>query len=317
MVRENKASWKANYFTKVVTYLDEYPKCFIVGADNVGSKQMQQIRISLRGLAVVLMGKNTMMRKAIRGHLENNQALERLLPHIRGNVGFVFTKLDLNEVREKLLENKVRAPARPGAIAPCPVIIPAQNTGLGPEKTSFFQALSIPTKISKGTIEIINDVPILKPGDKVGASEATLLNMLNISPFSYGLVIEQVYDSGSIFSPNILDIKPEDLRSKFQQGVANVAALSLAIGYPTIASAPHSIANGFKNLLAIAAVTDVEFKQAETVKEFLKDPSKFVAAAAATAPAASAAAPAAAKAEAKKEESEPESDDDMGFGLFD
>ncbi|XP_070490005.1 large ribosomal subunit protein uL10 [Chironomus tepperi] len=315
MVRENKATWKANYFTKVVTYLDEYPKCFIVGADNVGSKQMQQIRISLRGLAVVLMGKNTMMRKAIRGHLENNQALERLLPHIRGNVGFVFTKLDLNEVREKLLENKVRAPARPGAIAPCPVIIPAQNTGLGPEKTSFFQALSIPTKISKGTIEIINDVPILKPGDKVGASEATLLNMLNISPFSYGLVIEQVYDSGSIFSPNILDIKPEDLRTKFQQGVANVAALSLAIGYPTIASAPHSIANGFKNLLAIAAVTEVEFKQAETVKEFLKDPSKFVAAAAVAAPAA-AAAPAA-KAEAKKEESEPESDDDMGFGLFD
>lgn len=315
MVRENKAQWKANYFLKVVTYLDEYPKCFIVGADNVGSKQMQQIRISLRGLAVVLMGKNTMMRKAIRGHLENNQALEKLLPYIKGNVGFVFTKGDLNEVREKLLLNKVRAPARPGAIAPCPVIIPAQNTGLGPEKTSFFQALSIPTKISKGTIEIINDVPILKPGDKVGASEATLLNMLNISPFSYGLAIEQVYDSGSIFSPNILDIKPEDLRAKFQSGVANVAALSLAIGYPTIASAPHSIANGFKNLLAIAAATDVTFKQAETVKEFLKDPSKFVAAAAASAPAAAAPAK---KEEAKKVESEPESeDDDMGFGLFD
>lgn len=315
MVRENKAAWKSNYFAKVVTYLDEYPKCFIVGADNVGSKQMQQIRISLRGCAVVLMGKNTMMRKAIRGHLENNQALDKILPHIRGNVGFVFTKGDLNEVRDKLLQNKVRAPARAGAIAPLHVIIPAQNTGLGPEKTSFFQALSIPTKISKGTIEIINDVPILKPGDKVGASEATLLNMLNISPFSYGLQIEQVYDSGSIFSPNILDIKPEDLRAKFQQGVANVAALSLAIGYPTIASAPHSIANGFKNLLAIAAVTEVEFKQAETVKEFLKDPSKFVAAAVTAAPAASA--PAAAKAEAKKEESEPESDDDMGFGLFD
>lgn len=315
MVRENKATWKANYFLKVVTYLDDYPKCFIVGADNVGSKQMQQIRISLRGLAVVLMGKNTMMRKAIRGHLENNQALERILPYIRGNVGFVFTKGDLNEVREKLLLNKVRAPARAGAIAPLHVVIPAQNTGLGPEKTSFFQALSIPTKISKGTIEIINDVPILKPGDKVGASEATLLNMLNISPFSYGLMIEQVYDSGSIFSPNILDIKPEDLRAKFQAGVANVAALSLAIGYPTIASAPHSIANGFKNLLAIAASTEVSFKEAETVKEFLKDPSKFAAVAAASAPAA-AAAPAAKKEEAK-EESEHESDDDMGFGLFD
>lgn len=275
---------------------------------------MQSIRMSLRGTAVVLMGKNTMMRKAIRGHIENNAALDKILPHIRGNVGFVFTKGDLGEVRDKLVDSKVRAPARAGAIAPCPVVIPAQNTGLGPEKTSFFQALSIPTKISKGTIEIINDVPILKIGDKVGASEATLLNMLNISPFSYGLLIEQVYDSGSIFSPDILDIKPEDLRAKFQQGVANVAAVSLSIGYPTLASVPHSIANGFKNLLALAAVTDVDFKEAKTIKEYIKDPSKFVAAAATSvAPAAAAATPA-----AKKEESEAEEeDDDMGFGLFD
>jgi len=316
MGREDKATWKANYFTKIVQLLDDYPKCFIVGADNVGSKQMQQIRMSLRGTAVVLMGKNTMMRKAIRGHLERNPALEKLLAHIKGNVGFVFTRGDLVDVRDKLLENKVKAPARAGAIAPCPVIIPAQNTGLGPEKTSFFQALSIPTKISKGTIEIINDVHILKEGDKVGPSEATLLNMLNISPFNYGLIVEMVYDSGTIFEPKILDIKPEDLRVKFMEGVSRLAAVCLSIGYPTVASVPHSIVNGFKNLLAVAAVTDVTFKEAETVKEFLKDPSKFAAAAAAAAPAAAAEAPKADKKEEKKEESE-EEDEDMGFGLFD
>ncbi|XP_059469895.1 large ribosomal subunit protein uL10 [Neocloeon triangulifer] len=316
MGREDKATWKANYFTKLITLLDDYPKCFIVGADNVGSKQMQQIRMSLRGHAHVLMGKNTMMRKAIRGHLEHNPNLEKLLPYIRGNVGFVFTRGDLVEVRDKLLENKVRAPARNGAIAPCPVVIPAQNTGLGPEKTSFFQALSIPTKISKGTIEIINDVHILKEGDKVGASEATLLNMLNISPFSYGLLVEMVYDSGTIFEPKILDIKPEDLRVKFMEGVRNIASVCLSISYPTLASAPHSVVNGFKNLLAIAAATEIEFKEATTVKEFLKDPSKFIAAVATSTPAATAAAPAAAAKEEKKEESEA-SDDDMGFGLFD
>jgi large subunit ribosomal protein LP0 len=314
MGREDKTTWKSNYFTKLIQLLEEYPKCFIVGADNVGSKQMQHIRISNRGIAVVLMGKNTMMRKAIKGHLESNPALEKVLPHIKGNVGFVFTRGDLVEVRDKLLENKVRAPARAGAIAPLSVIIPAQNTGLPPEKTSFFQALSIPTKISKGTIEIVNDVNILKPGDKVGASEATLLNMLNISPFSYGLQVEQVYDSGTIFAPAILDIKPEDLIERFLAGVANLASVCLSIGYPTVASAPHSIANGFKNLLAIAAVTDVDFKEAATIKEFIKDPSKFAAAAPA------AAAPAAAAPEAKKEEKKEESeeeDDDMGFSLFD
>ena len=313
MVREDKTTWKANYFLKITELLDEFPRCFLVCVDNVGSKQMQQIRIALRGHAEVLMGKNTMMRKAIRSHLDANPALEKLLPHLKGNVGFVFTKGDLAEVRTVIQTNRVAAPAKAGAIAPLDVIVTARNTGLGPEKTSFFQALSIPTKIARGTIEILNDVKLIKAGDKVGASEATLLNMLGISPFTYGLAIVQVYDSGTVFEPAMLDITDDDLRARFMTGVTNVASVSLAIGYPTVASVPHSIINGFKNLLAIAAATDIDFKEAETVKEFLKDPSKFAVAAVAAAPVAEA--PAAK--EEVKEESEEGSDDDMGFGLFD
>jgi len=278
-----------------------------------GSKQMQEIRIALRGKAIVLMGKNTMMRKAIRGHLEKNPDLERLLPFIKMNVGFVFTKEDLIEVRDMLLANKVRAPAKAGALAPLDVVVPAQNTGMGPEKTSFFQALQIPTKITKGTIEITGDVALITAGDRVGMSEATLLNMLKISPFTYGLVVQKVYDSGSVFDPEILDITDDDLKAKFMAGVANVAALSLAMSYPTIASVPHSVVNGMKNLLAVAAVTDITFKEAEMLKEFLADPSKFAAAA----PVAAAAAPAAAAAAKAPEPESEEEDDDMGFGLFD
>ncbi|CAM4546935.1 hypothetical protein PO909_026698 [Leuciscus waleckii] len=316
MPREDRATWKSNYFLKIIQLLDDFPKCFIVGADNVGSKQMQTIRLSLRGKAVVLMGKNTMMRKAIRGHLENNPALERLLPHIRGNVGFVFTKEDLPEVRDLLLANKVPAAARAGAIAPCEVTVPAQNTGLGPEKTSFFQALGITTKISRGTIEILSDVQLIKPGDKVGASEATLLNMLNISPFSYGLIIQQVYDNGSVYSPEVLDITEDALHQRFLEGVRNIASVCLQIGYPTLASIPHSIINAYKRVLAVAVETDYSFPMAEKVKAFLADPTAFAVAAPVASAAVEKAAAPAAKVEAPKEESE-ESDEDMGFGLFD
>jgi len=267
-----------------------------------------------------MMGKNTMMRKTIRGQIAKNSNLEKLLPHVYENIGFVFTKEDLATIRDKLLENKVAAPARAGAIAPVDVTIPAQVTNLGPEKTSFFQALQIPTKITRGTIEIINDVHLIKVGDKVGPSEAALLNMLGISPFSYGLIIRQVYDAGSCFQPSILDIRPDDLRAKFSLGVQRLAAFSLGINYPNQASAPHLIMGGFKRLLALAADTDVEFEQAKTLKEYLKDPSKFAAAAATSAPVAPAGGK---KEEAKKEESakkaaEPESDSDMegGFDMF-
>jgi len=318
MVREDKTAWKSNYFVKLLKLFEEYPKCFIVGVDNVGSRQMQKIRVSLRGHAELLMGKNTMIRKAIRGHVSKNPALEKLMPYIVGNVGFVFTKEDLSDVKDKILENKVAAPAKAGALAPVDVVLPAQNTGLGPEKTSFFQALSIPTKISRGTIEILNPVNLIKSGDKVGASEATLLNMLNISPFTYGLILQMVYDNGSIFEPRVLDITSADLRAKYLEGVRVVASLALAINYPCRASVPHSLVNGLKNLLSIAAETEVTFKEAEKMKEFLKDPSKFAASipAAAASPAAGAAKPAAAKKEPEKKE-ESESDEDMGLGLFD
>nr|Q9PV90.1 RecName: Full=Large ribosomal subunit protein uL10; AltName: Full=60S acidic ribosomal protein P0; AltName: Full=60S ribosomal protein L10E [Danio rerio]AAD54776.1 acidic ribosomal phophoprotein P0 [Danio rerio] len=319
MPREDRATWKSNYFLKIIQLLDDFPKCFIVGADNVGSKQMQTIRLSLRGKAVVLMGKNTMMRKAIRGHLENNPALERLLPHIRGNVGFVFTKEDLTEVRDLLLANKVPAAARAGAIAPCEVTVPAQNTGLGPEKTSFFQALGITTKISRGTIEILSDVQLIKPGDKVGASEATLLNMLNmlnISPFSYGLIIQQVYDNGSVYSPEVLDITEDALHKRFLKGVRNIASVCLQIGYPTLASIPHTIINGYKRVLAVTVETDYTFPLAEKVKAYLADPTAFAVAAPVAAATEQKSAAPAAKEEAPKEDSE-ESDEDMGFGLFD
>jgi len=284
MVRADKAQWKSEYFLKLVQLFEEYPKFFVVNADNVGSKQMQQIRTSLRGHAVVLMGKNTMIRKAILGHLPQNPKLEQILPHIVGNVGFVFTKEDLGEVRDLLLNNKVKAPARAGAIAPLDVTVPAQNTGLGPEKTSFFQALNIPTKITKGTIEIVADVKLIKEGDKVGMSDSTLLNMLGISPFTYGLVIQKVYDSGTVFDPSIFDITDDDVKARFMTGVRNVAAVSLKVGYPNIASVPHSIVNGMKKCMAVAAVTDITFKEAEMMKEFIADPSKFTTAT--TAPAA-------------------------------
>jgi len=315
MVREDRTAWKTSYFQRIEKLIEEYPTCFVVSADNVGSKQMQQIRIALRGKGEVLMGKNTMMRKAIRGQLSKNPSLEKLLPCIVGNIGFVFTNEDLCEVRDIILSNKKEAPAKSGAIAPLDVFVPGGNTGQGPEKTSFFQALAIPTKITKGTIEILSDIHLIKKDEKVGASEAALLQMLNIKPFHYGLVVSQVYDNGAVFSPEILDITDDDILKKFTSGISNIAAASLAIGYPTVASVPHSVVNGFRNVAAVCLEADIDIPQVAAIKEYLADPSKFAVAAAPTD------APAAAeekKEEAKKEsESESGSDDDMGFGLFD
>ncbi|KAB2063975.1 hypothetical protein ES319_A10G256800v1 [Gossypium barbadense] len=319
-VKPSKAEKKIAYDAKLCQLLDEYTQILIAAADNVGSNQLQNIRKGLRGDSVVLMGKNTMMKRSVRMHAEKtgNQAFLNLIPLLQGNVGLIFTKGDLKEVSEEVAKYKVGAPARVGLVAPIDVVVPPGNTGLDPSQTSFFQVLNIPTKINKGTVEIITPVELIKKGDKVGSSEAALLAKLGIRPFSYGLVVLSVYDNGSVFSPEVLDLTEDDLIEKFATGVSMVTALSLAISYPTLAAAPHMFINGYKNVLAVAVATEYSFPQADKVKEYLADPSKFAVAAAPVAGGGGGAAPAAAPAEEeKKPEPEEESDDDMGFSLFD
>jgi large subunit ribosomal protein LP0 len=301
------AERKQAYFNKLGKLIEEYPKILIVGADNVGSNQMAKIRKALRGKGTLLMGKNTMVRKAIRGYAESNPRLQALLPLVRGNVGLVFAKEDLSGIKKIIAENKVSAPAKVGAIAPCDVIVPAGPTGMEPTQTSFLQALNIASKISKGQVDIVADVKIIVTGQKVGSSEATLLQKLNIKPFAYGLSILTVYDEGSIYDAKVLDMSDDDILAKFHAGARRIAAVSLATGIPTLASLPHSLKNGFKNVLAIALATDYSFPKADAFKNASHAP---VAAASAPAPAA------AKPVEEKKKEPEPEEDEDMGLDLF-
>ena len=188
-----------------------------------------------------------------------------------------------------------------------------------PGKTSFFQALGVPTKIARGTIEITSDLKLVEAGGKVGASEATLLNMLNISPFTYGMKITQIYEDGQTFSPDVLDIEESQLMKALMSAIATITTVSLAANYPTLPSVMHSLVNAYKKALAVAVETDYSWEGIEDLKDRIANPDAYAAAApAAGAAAAEEAAPAAAEAASadKEEEEDEESDADMGFGLF-
>ncbi|SCU78965.1 LAME_0A06634g1_1 [Lachancea meyersii CBS 8951] len=303
---------KVEYFAKLREYLEEYKSVFVVGVDNVSSQQMHEVRKALRGRAVVLMGKNTMVRRAIRGYLADLPDYEKLLPFVRGNVGFVFTNDSLSDIKEVIVSNTVAAPAKAGAVAPEDIWVRAVNTGMEPGKTSFFQALGVPTKIARGTIEIVSDVKVVESGNKVGASEASLLNLLNISPFTFGLTVVQVYDNGQVFPSTILDITDEELVSHFVSAINTVACISLAVGYPTLPSVGHSVVNNYKNLLAVAIASKYIYPEIEELADRIENPDKYASAA----PVAAATSDAPAE-EAAPEEDEESEDDDMGFGLFD
>jgi len=277
---------------------------------------MQRIRRELRGQAVLLMGKNTMIRKVIRTHLDSNPQWESILPWITGNIGLVFTNdPDLKKIRDICLATKVPAAAKAGIKAPADVIIPKGVTTLEPTKTSFLQALNIASKINKGTIEILQDVHLIKKGEKVGSSESTLLQMLDIRPFEYGLQMIAVYDEGATADASLIDMSDDVILSKLSIGIGNIASLSLGLHFPTLASFPHVVLNGYKNLLSIAIGTDYVFDQAKSIKEILENPEAFAAAAPAKG-AATTTASTTTETAAPPEEPEEEEDEGIEFDLF-
>lgn len=326
-----KLARKNAYMAKLVDLVETCPVALIVCVDHVGSKQMQHIRGALRGKCTLLMGKNTMIRTALRKRIEaiteedadaDTTALSSLLSSIAGNMGFIFchTNAHLQTARDCLAEFVVPAAAKAGVVAPKDVIIPAGPSGLEPSQTSFFQALNIPTKIVKGAIEITTDFKICTTGEKVVLSAQALLTKLGIKPFQYGMIVRQVYQDGAVFDSAVLDISDSILMAKFMNGVSHVAAFGREIGIPTEAGLPHMMTNAFKNIVATVAEIDFTFEQVAEIKEILADPEKLAAMKAAGAASGGGGAAAAGGGAAKKEEAaavvEEEEEEDMDFDLF-
>ena len=144
-------------------------------------------------------------------------------------------------------------------------------------------------------------------GERISQTQAALLDKLKIYPFSYKMTVVRVLQDGSMFDPAVLDLSTDAILQKFQAAVKIQSGLSLGIGSSTSASAPHTLLNGFKNLIAVAAERGYEFEQATAILNAAKNAPAAGAVASSTA-----AGPA--KEEEKPKEDEPE-DVDMG-GLF-
>ena len=114
-----------------------------------------------------------------------------------------------------------------------------------------------------------------------------------------------MYDNGSVYDAAVLDLDSSVIEGKFNVGARNVAAMSIACNYPTLASMPHNLALGVKMCCALigGAESDYTFEKGAAALLFMADPAAALAAAAA------AGGGGAAKEEIKEEEEEEEEEE--------
>jgi len=168
------------FMKRVYDLVGKYKQIIVVSLSNVSSSQVQSIRrIIYKGKGTLIVGKNTLIRKAIQMRSDKDlpkqfedfrklgkqiAELSALIPLIRGKVGLILTEESVFELKPRIEANKLQAAAKLGAIAPVDVIIPPGTTGMDPSQISFFHALSISTKIDKGMIAITKDYHVCFAG---------------------------------------------------------------------------------------------------------------------------------------------------------
>lgn len=269
---------KVNVLKKFLDAFTTYDQVIIVDLNNISTEQITKTRVALRKeKSIVLIGKNSIVRVAI-GILTNQGEvgaegkayqkqypsradLVNLLPHVQGKIGYVFSHKAYSEIKPVVEREAVKVPAKPGVIAQCDVIVPAQQTNIDPGKIIEFQRIGMNVKTNKSALEIIKDHKLCGKGEIVSETVSSMCRMLGIVPFEYSLKIRKVFVNGSIIPEEVINFDTNKVIALFQQNASLVAAVSLEAGLPNALSIPHLVINTFKSLLAVGMEGGVTFKE--------------------------------------------------------
>ncbi|EFC43235.1 predicted protein [Naegleria gruberi] len=274
-------------FEDVIQHFHDHSNVIIVEIDTrMKSDQLQIIRMKLRGRAILLKGKNTLIKSAIRNLAQdiqfnvkpserkhNPESLLKICEYLNGNVGLIFTNSsEIEELIEQIQSFKFETRAKIGERSPRNIYIRSGFTATIPVPilAPMFQQLGVVFRTIVGQVESCRDCLILSEGEKIGKMQADLLEMLDMMPvIEYGLKVLNYYENSpvvwnrSYMKLMNLTTTPE-LNKLVQEAMDNVASIGLELDIPNSASIPHSILNGLMNICSI----NVDLGTGESISQF-------------------------------------------------
>jgi large subunit ribosomal protein L10 len=214
--------------------IEEYPIVGTLDMENLPTKQLQNMRAQLRDTVVIKMTKRRLIRIALEEEKEKKPGIEKLEENLKGMPALLFTKENPFSLYAKLKKNKSTAPAKAGQKAPKDIIVPAGPTPFAPGPIiGELGKFRIKTGIEDGKVAVKEDTVVVKEGEEISAELAGILARLGIEPMEIGLDLVCVYEDGSIFKRDILDIDVDDYYAKVQAAAAEVFNLAIFASIPT------------------------------------------------------------------------------------
>lgn len=245
------ADWKKEKVADLENLINDNEIIGIVNLADIPAPQLQTMRKSLAGKAVIRMSRKNFIKIALDNVDKEN--IEGLEDYLEGQPAMVFTEMNPFKLFKILEDSKTEAPAKAGAIAPADIIVPAGDTSFPPGPIlGELQQAGINAKIDKGSIVVQEDAVVVKEGEAVPKDVADVLTKLEIHPMEVGIDLLAVYEDNTIYTADVLELDEEETKTNIATAYQNAINLSVFAGIVNSQSAPILIQQAARDAMNLA-----------------------------------------------------------------
>ena len=221
---------KSNAVKELLELMNSKKTILIASIKNLPASQLQEISKKLRGKALIKIPKKNLIFRAIEN--SENEQLKNIKDYIKGDTAILFSNLESFELASELVKNKSPAKAKIGQEAPEDIKVNAGPTELVPGPAiSELGALGIQIQIEKGKITIKEPRVIVKKGMKISENAASIMNKLDIKPFSVGFIPLIAFDTKEKKLYSEININKEEIVNEMKNLFGKALAFAVEIKY--------------------------------------------------------------------------------------
>ncbi|MEM2934944.1 MAG: 50S ribosomal protein L10 [Candidatus Thermoplasmatota archaeon] len=256
------AEWKIKELEEIKNMISLYQVVGIVGIREIPAYQMQKMRESLRGKAIIKVSKNTLIKRAL------SNGSEKLADYIESESAIIVSNLNPFKLYKLIESARTRAPAKGGETASEDIVIKKGETNFKPGPiVGELQKAGIPASIREGKVVIEKDVILVKKGEVISPQIAQVLGKLDIKPIEIGLKIKAFIENGIIYTPDILAVDFNKIIGEIQTCATKAINLAVEICYPTKDALPQIIIKAYRSAYNVAIERNIYSR--ETIEAFI------------------------------------------------
>ena len=224
-------TWKKDEVAEIKKNAKEFSLIGLVDMYGIPAQQVQQIRRNLRGVAVIKVTRNTLIKHAFE---DIGGDVKDLSKYISGHSAIIFTNDNPFKLFKQLEKTKTKMAAKAGEKAPEDIVIEKGPTSFKPGPiVGELQQAGIPAAIEGGKVKIRETKTVVKKGAVISPKLAAVLAKLDIKPMDVGLALQVAYHEGGIFEPSVLAVDETVILAQIQLAATQAFNLSVNESIPT------------------------------------------------------------------------------------